>query len=292
MAYHEAGHALLARLMSARHPQGHDRSARTRARLHDEPARGGPLRALQGRAGGLAEGDAGRPRRRADRVRPHHQRRRQRLGAGHRGCPLDGVRVGIGPPPPRTRCAPTTTRCRRRPSGCATRSSARSPTRPTPRRCGWSPPPPPPGRAGNRAAREGDARARRDRRAAEGPRARVRRLRTDRRRAAARGAAASALRRNGRRATQEPRRLRTAEPVLHSSTPVRDRIRARPETRRRRRRPGSPPLGAAAPRRPLRHRSRPCRRSPRRLCFVALADIGDLGLLGGDPLAASRTAAD
>ena len=32
IAYHEAGHALVARLMSRRHPQGHDRAPRTRAR--------------------------------------------------------------------------------------------------------------------------------------------------------------------------------------------------------------------------------------------------------------------
>ena len=73
------------------HPQGHDRAPRARARLHDEPARGGPLRALQGRAGGLAEGHPGRPRRRAGGVRADHQRRRERPRPGdrdrtHRWC--------------------------------------------------------------------------------------------------------------------------------------------------------------------------------------------------------------
>ena len=53
--------------------------------------------------------------------------------------PVDGVRVGHGRERPRTsRCAPTTTRSRRRPSACATPSSARSPTRPTATRSGSS----------------------------------------------------------------------------------------------------------------------------------------------------------
>ena len=83
--------------------QGHDRSPRPRARLHAQPAGGGSLPPVDRGASRLAEGDPGGPGRRAGRVRPDHQRRRQRPRSRDPDRTGDGVRVGHGgerPAPP------------------------------------------------------------------------------------------------------------------------------------------------------------------------------------------------
>ena len=103
--------------------EGDDHRPRHRARLHAQPARGGALPPHEGGADRLDGRHARRPRRRAGRLRPRHERRRERPREGHRARPRDGVRVRDGRrAPPRARCAPTTTRSPRRRSGCATRS--------------------------------------------------------------------------------------------------------------------------------------------------------------------------
>ena len=140
IAYHEAGHALLAHIVGTRHdhPQGHDRAARRRARLQplhlptDE--RSWPRATTSSRASWCCS--AGAPARRSrsarSRTAPADDLERSH---GHR--PRDGVRLG----PRRVahdahRARATTTPSRRRPSGCATRSSRRSATPPTPRPSG------------------------------------------------------------------------------------------------------------------------------------------------------------
>ena len=104
-------------------PEGDDHRARRRARLRVLPAARGALPAHEGGVPRRDEGRARRPRRRADRLRPRHERRRERPREGDRDRPRDGLRVrhvrGVAR---RGRCAPTTTRSRRRRSGCATRS--------------------------------------------------------------------------------------------------------------------------------------------------------------------------
>ena len=77
---------------------------------------------------------AGRAAEQVD-LRPGHDRRRERPREGHRARPLDGVRVRHGRDAARrARCAPTTTRSPRTPSGSATSSRRTSPSAPTPRR--------------------------------------------------------------------------------------------------------------------------------------------------------------
>jgi cell division protease FtsH len=76
---------------------------------------------------------------RAGRLRPRHQRRLERPREGDRDRPRDGLRVrhvrGLAR---RARCAPTTTPSPRRRSACATPSRPASPTTPTRRRSGCS----------------------------------------------------------------------------------------------------------------------------------------------------------
>ena len=59
-------------------PEGLDRAARQGARLHAQPAAGGPLPEVPRRADRLHEGPARRPGRRADHLRPGHDRRLRR----------------------------------------------------------------------------------------------------------------------------------------------------------------------------------------------------------------------
>ena len=138
LAYHEGGHALMAHLMGGAselqkvtivargtalgytfHLPEEDRYLHTKEELQR----------LDGRR-------ARRPRRRGGRLRPRHERRRERPREGHRHRAPHGLRLGHvrrGQRP--GRCAPTTTRCRRRRSGSATTSRRASPTAPTPSRC-------------------------------------------------------------------------------------------------------------------------------------------------------------
>ena len=95
-AHHEAGHALVGMLSRARRPgPAHlDHPARHRARRHlRRPGR----RPLQLHARGAAHQDprgAGRPRRRAARVRRRDDRRRVGHRAAHRDRPPDGGPLG------------------------------------------------------------------------------------------------------------------------------------------------------------------------------------------------------
>ena len=73
-----------------------DRPARPGARLHAQPARGGPLPEDQGGAARLHGRAARRPRDRAARVRLDHHRRLRRPAQGPRDQPLDGHRVRHG----------------------------------------------------------------------------------------------------------------------------------------------------------------------------------------------------
>ena len=89
-------------------PEGLDRAARQGARLHAQPAAGGPLPEVAPGADRLHEGPARRPRRRADHLRPGHDRRLRRPRQGDDDRPLDGLRVRDGdvdplPPGPRQR---------------------------------------------------------------------------------------------------------------------------------------------------------------------------------------------
>ena len=119
--------------------EGDHRRPRRRARPRLLPSRRGSLPAHEGRAARRDEGRARRPRRRGDRLRPGHERRRQRPREGHRRSPARWSSSSACPMSrPRGRCAPTTTRCRRRPSGCATASRPASPITPTRRRCACS----------------------------------------------------------------------------------------------------------------------------------------------------------
>ena len=103
--------------------EGDDHRARHGARLRAAPARGGALPRDEGGAPRLDGDGARRPRRRGDRLRPRHERRRQRPREGDADRARDGLRVGHGRVASRrARCAPTTTRSRRRRSGCATPS--------------------------------------------------------------------------------------------------------------------------------------------------------------------------
>ena len=70
--------------------------ARRRARLRVLPARGGPLPPHEGGARRPDDRRARRPRRRGGRLRPRHERRRQRSREGHGDRALDGLRVGHG----------------------------------------------------------------------------------------------------------------------------------------------------------------------------------------------------
>ena len=98
VAYHEAGHALCGELPAERRPRPPDldRSARPRARLHAEPPRGGPLPEDARGADRLHDDAAGRPGRRAARVRLDHHRRLGRPQARRRDRPLDGPRIRDG----------------------------------------------------------------------------------------------------------------------------------------------------------------------------------------------------
>ena len=98
VAYHEAGHALCSRAapVGREGPQDLDRPARARARLHAEPARGGPLPEVEGGADRLPRRAARRPRRGADRLRLGHDRRLRRPQEGQRDQPRDGRRVRHG----------------------------------------------------------------------------------------------------------------------------------------------------------------------------------------------------
>ena len=94
-AYHEAGHAVVAARPAARRSdsQGHDHPARPRAGRDDAAARVRPAHALEGVPRGAAGDSDGRPCRRGNLHRPHHQRRRQRHRARHRDRAPHGVRV-------------------------------------------------------------------------------------------------------------------------------------------------------------------------------------------------------
>ena len=96
LAYHEAGHALMSHLMGE---VGHLQKvtivvARQRARLHAPPAERGPLHGVEGRVDRHAQDRAGRPRRRAGRLRPGHERRCERSRTGDGDRTRDGLRVG------------------------------------------------------------------------------------------------------------------------------------------------------------------------------------------------------
>ena len=67
--------------------EGLDRPARQGARLHAQPAAGGPLPEVARGADRLHEGPARRAGLRADHLRPHHHRRLRRPQAGHRHRP-------------------------------------------------------------------------------------------------------------------------------------------------------------------------------------------------------------
>ena len=132
LAYHEGGHALVSHLMNTSSPvQKATIIARGDAlgyTLHmpDEER----YLAHEGGAGGLDGRHARRPRRRAGHLRPRHDRRRERPREGHLARPLDGLRVRHGRDAARrARCAPTTTRSPRTPSGSATSSRRTSPRR-------------------------------------------------------------------------------------------------------------------------------------------------------------------
>ena len=79
VAFHEAGHALCAELLPGRRPRAQDldRPARPGARLHAEPARGGPLPQDARGADRPHDRAARRPRGRGDRLRRDHHRRRR-----------------------------------------------------------------------------------------------------------------------------------------------------------------------------------------------------------------------
>ena len=98
LAYHEGGHALVSHLMSddLAGAEGDDHRPRRRARLHAQPARGGALPPHEGGADRLDGRDARRARRRAGRLRPRHERRRQRPREGDEPRPRDGLRVRHG----------------------------------------------------------------------------------------------------------------------------------------------------------------------------------------------------
>ena len=98
LAYHEAGHALMSYLMGEALPvQKVTIVSRGQcARLHAQPADRGPVPAHEGRARRHDEGLPRRPGRRAGRLRPRHERRRQRPREGDRPRPRDGLRVRHG----------------------------------------------------------------------------------------------------------------------------------------------------------------------------------------------------
>ena len=132
LAYHEGGHALMSHLMGARDgaAEGDDRLARRRARLRVPSARRGSLPAHEGGAHRPDDRRARRPRSRGGRVRSRHERRRERSREGHRRSRARWSSSGAWRTAcRRARCAPTTTRCRRRRSGSATPSRPASRTR-------------------------------------------------------------------------------------------------------------------------------------------------------------------
>ena len=116
-----------------------DRPARPRARLHAQPARGGPLPQDARGAHRLHDDAARRARRGGDRVRRGHHRRVRRPQARRRDLALDGARVRDGHRrSPRARCRPRAARCRTARASCATRSSSTWPTRRCAAPCGSS----------------------------------------------------------------------------------------------------------------------------------------------------------
>ena len=95
IAFHEAGHALVARLMSEDIqvtivPRG-------RALGFDDGLPVGGRYVLSRRSSRLAQGHAGRPGRGADRVRADHNGAANAYRPGDLDRPLDGVRLGHGP---------------------------------------------------------------------------------------------------------------------------------------------------------------------------------------------------
>ena len=147
-AFHEMGHAIVGHLLPELRPrpQGFDHRPRPGARLHDLAARRGQVPHHPRRAHRHDGDDAGRPRRRGDRLRRDHDRRLERPREGHRDGQADGdaLRHVRAPRPPRVRPRPLdavprprvlrpspTTRTRSR-ARSTTRSAAssRRPTRP------------------------------------------------------------------------------------------------------------------------------------------------------------------
>ena len=121
VAWHEAGHALVSELLPTRRQgaEGLDRPPRQGARLHAQPAAGGPLPEVARGADRLHEGPARRPGRRADHLRPGHHRRLRRPQPGDRRSPARwSTSTGWGRRSAPTRSRPTTSpsprRCARR----------------------------------------------------------------------------------------------------------------------------------------------------------------------------------
>ena len=102
-AVHEAGHALVAKILPGTdpRPQGDDHPARPRAGPHPAAPAGGPAQHQPGVRAEPGRDPHGRPHRRGDRLRPEDHRRRQRHRARDEPRPLHGLRVGhereVGP---------------------------------------------------------------------------------------------------------------------------------------------------------------------------------------------------
>ena len=132
VAYHEAGHALCGELLTSVDrvhrisivPRGRG------ARLHAQPARGGPLPEDARGADRLHDDAAGRPGGRAARVRLDHHRRLATTSSAWPRSPTRWCSTTRWARA-RARCARSTRAPPRRPAGSATPRCASSPTRPS-----------------------------------------------------------------------------------------------------------------------------------------------------------------